>query len=86
MEVNVPETVRVDGVVVQVNEQLDYAYVHTVGLGRALISPLLKIEDVKVGAWLSLTVTQNDNFAPVSRPIVLRPFLFCTTQKQIAVV
>uniref|UniRef100_A0A915BEN3 Uncharacterized protein n=1 Tax=Parascaris univalens TaxID=6257 RepID=A0A915BEN3_PARUN len=55
---DVLETAHVDGVVVFVDNDADYAYVHTIALGRALLSPINK-ENIEVGNWLSLTITEN---------------------------
>lgn len=67
------ETAHVDGVVVLVDKDADYAYAHTVGLGRTLLSPINK-DNIELGTWLSLTITQNKDAVLVSNKSIIRRF------------
>lgn len=47
------------GVVVYVEPQMNYGYVHASGYGRVLITHNFKLELMELGNWLSVAVKPN---------------------------
>ncbi|VDK55470.1 unnamed protein product [Anisakis simplex] len=60
------ETIQVDGVVVLVDEESNFAYLDA-GLGRVLLSPVMDGDDIKVSDWFSVTATPYRDAAPIHK-------------------